>query len=171
MEWPSKFALSINGAVTAYSLSLSHSHPASNTTTTSTTTLFHARTLRHQFEGLSANVSYSGRLVALVGRHQWPYTLLNFTIASPALHTGLRLGQRVGGGVRVASSTGDLEDITVAVRLRWSTTPFIADGVREGDEDAGGDGDGDGDGDGGGGGTVKSDQSAIVSRPGMQNKW
>lgn len=41
-----------------------------------------------QFEGLRSNVSYDGRLVALVGPHHWPYTLLNFTVTSPTLHTG-----------------------------------------------------------------------------------
>ena len=43
---------------------------------------------RPQFEGLRSNVTYAARLMALVGPHHWPYTLLNFTVTSPTLHTG-----------------------------------------------------------------------------------
>lgn len=121
MEWPSRFSLSINGAVTAYSLSLTHPNQRSPFLTT---TMFHAATLRHQFEGLRSNVTYAGRLMALVGPHHWPYTLLNFTVTSPSLHTGLGLGQRANPA-RPRSTTADLDAISVSVTLRWSPTPFL----------------------------------------------
>ncbi|XP_053646315.2 uncharacterized protein [Cherax quadricarinatus] len=124
MEWPPRFSLSINGAVTAYSLSLTHPlhhHPFA------TTTMYHATTLHHQFEGLASNVTYAGRLVALVGPHHWPYNLLNFTITSPTLLTGLGLGQRTVYG-RPASTVADLTGITIFVTIRWSPSPFITGG-------------------------------------------
>nr|XP_045587909.1 uncharacterized protein LOC123749831 isoform X1 [Procambarus clarkii] len=121
LEWPSRFSLSINGAVTAYSLSLTPPH---HQRAFSTTTMYHTTTLRHQFEGLSSNVTYAGRLVALVGQHHWPYGLLNFTITSPTLLTGLALGQRMVYG-RPSSTIADLTIITISARLRWSPSPFI----------------------------------------------
>ncbi|XP_042212812.1 dentin sialophosphoprotein-like [Homarus americanus] len=124
MEWPSRFSLSINGAVTAYSLSLTLPHHHSPI---STTTIYHSSTLQHQFEGLASNMTYNGRLIALVGQHHWPYNLLNFTIASPTLLTGLGLGQKATYG-RSLSTVADLTSISVSVRLRWSPTPFLTGG-------------------------------------------
>ncbi|XP_050713067.1 serine-rich adhesin for platelets-like [Eriocheir sinensis] len=121
LQWPARFSLSINGVVTAYRLALTHPQEPRPF---ATTTMYNADTLRHQFEGLRSNVSYDGQLVALVGPHHWPYTLLNFTVTSPTLHTGLGLGQRAHP-VRPRSSTGDLQDITVSATLRWSPTPFL----------------------------------------------
>ncbi|XP_037799304.1 uncharacterized protein LOC119594317 [Penaeus monodon] len=84
--------------------------------------MYHATALRHQFEDLAANTAYKGRLVALVGQHYWPYSLLGFNFTSPVLKTGHGLGQSQG---RVASDISDLEDVNVAVALRWSPAPFV----------------------------------------------
>ncbi|XP_042865313.1 uncharacterized protein LOC122248951 [Penaeus japonicus] len=122
LEWSSKFSVALNGAVTAYNLTLTKPQ---ETQAFTSVTMYHAAALRHQFEDLTANTTYKGRLVALVGQHYWPYSLLGFTFTSPVLKIGHGLGHLEG---RVPSDISDLEDVNVAVSLRWSPAPFVMGG-------------------------------------------
>ncbi|XP_068219794.1 uncharacterized protein [Palaemon carinicauda] len=134
LTWSSKFSLSLNDAVKGYGLSLTrlqHFDPFA------TTTIYSSTNLQHQFGGLKSNVTYGGKLEALVGPHYWPYNLINFTFSSAVLVPGVGLGQR-GVAHRPTSNTADLGKVAVGVTLRWSHSPFTTGALTSSEWDAGG---------------------------------
>ncbi|XP_066980334.1 uncharacterized protein [Macrobrachium rosenbergii] len=134
LTWSSKFSLSLNDAVKGYGLSLTHPQ---HFEPFSTTTIYSSNNLQHQFGGLKSNVTYGGKLEALVGPHYWPYNLLNFTFSSAVLVPGVGLGQR-GAAERPTSNTADLGKVAVGVTLRWSHSPFTTGALTSSEWDAGG---------------------------------